>query len=149
MKLQRLMVLLTASMFLLLPVSAQHVEHATGWVPVESPKLTPERKIEPFLANSARRIKKLWIEEGYPNAKLICRFQMTGSDSFTNLKIKKSSGSKEIDQAALKCIETARIDRCPKDFVGAVIQIEFTGSGGDSSNGAGPLIYPKWIRRKG
>jgi TonB family protein len=146
----RILHLLAAFILFTAPVNAQYGEHADPGVLAIPRKATAEDKIQPFLSNCARRISKIWRIEGYPRAKLVCRFRMMASDKFTDLKIEKSSGSKEIDRAALACIRKAQIDRFPKDYVdSAVIQIEFTGSGGDWRNGAGPLIYPKWIQAEG
>lgn len=94
---------------------------------INNPKQEPD--FAPYMKELQSEIKKNWTPpQGQDSSKrVVLLFSISKEGRLLNVKVKNSSGIKEIDDSAVKAVElTAPFKALPPEFNGRKVDIEFT-----------------------
>lgn len=82
----------------------------------------------PYMQNLQKRIKSNWNPpKGKESKNVVLFFKINKDGSINNLKVQKSSGNQEVDNAALEAVNTSTpLDPLPEAYKGSSVPIEFT-----------------------
>lgn len=81
----------------------------------------------PYMQNLQKRIKSNWNSpKGKESKNVVLFFKINKDGSINNLKVQKSSGNQEVDNAALEAVNTSTpLDPLPEAYKGSSVPIEF------------------------
>ncbi len=123
-----LALLVSSSLVGFAAASAEH-ESLTPPIPRKTEsKQTLQSMISPYLADCDRRISRVWAGQNYQGSEFSCEFDFANNKQLRNLKIKRSSGSKDTDRAAIECVQKAQIRPFPNVLQNPVISVLFLDS---------------------